>query len=178
MSNPLDDFNRRLARGDMDGPATNAAESAAQSFLDARRPAPSPVGGGSIDFGGVAGVLLLAAGLVLFLAGAWLLENSQGGKALTGLALLIVSAMLVLVGAGSLLVAIIRRAGGVAKALGARNLLFLGLALLAGWWAAPRLWSLLWSLGLALPRWSLWAIALVVAVAVLSLLLRLSSARR
>lgn len=173
MSEPLDDFNRRLMRGDLDGPATNAAESAAQALLDARRQAGGPVGGGSIDFGAGPGAALLAAGMGLFLVGAWLLENSQGGKALTGVALLILSAILALVGAGSLLVASFRTAGRAANLLGVRTLLFLGLAVLTALWATPRLWSVLWSLGVALPLWSRWVIAPVVGVVTFLLLQRL-----
>lgn len=174
MSDPLDDFNRRLTRGDLDGPATDAAASAAQSYLDARRPITGPAG--SIDFGAVPGVLLFAVGILLFLSGAWLVENTAGGMALAGIAAVVVSAGLMLVGAGALAVASLRKAGGIAAALAGRTWLFLAVAVSVAWWLAPTLWSWLWSLGLPLPRRSVWAIALVVAVVTWLLLQRLYGA--
>lgn len=173
MSEPLDDFNRRMTRGDTLGPPTNAAESAAQSFLDAQRRNAPPVGGGSIDFGAKAGVALLLGGFALFFFAANLVDKAQGGTALVGLVLALVSGILILFGGGALLVSTLRGAGNAARLLGMRSLLLAGTSLLIAWLAAPKVWSLLWSLGLVFP---VWVIALAIAFVAFVALHRVAAA--
>lgn len=168
MSDPLDDFNRRLTRGDMDGPPTNAAESAAQTFLEGRRSPPGAVGGGSIDFGGRIGTILIGIAGLLLLGGGWLVENSQEGKALAGILLLLLGAMLMLVGTGALLVASIRKAASAPLAVA----LALVSAAIATW-STPRIALQLWLMGVPVPRWSHWVIALVTAAIAFVILQRL-----
>jgi len=158
MSDPLDDFNRRLTRGDMAGPPTNAAESAAQAFLEARKAPPGATGGGSIDFGSRIGTLLVGIAGLLLLGGGWLVENSQEGKALAGILLLLLGAMLLLVGTGALLVASIRKAASAPLAVA----LALVSAAIATW-GTPRIALQLWLMGVPVPPWSRWAIALATA---------------
>jgi hypothetical protein len=134
MSNPLDDFNRRMTHGDALGPPTNAAESAAQSYLDAQRRSVPPTGGGSIDFGTTTSGIVLLVGIVLFAGGAYALESLKEGGALMGIAILILSGCLILVGGGGLAVSCFRNLGS------ARGIRDLGLAAMAGvlaWWFAP-----------------------------------------
>ncbi|PWS36623.1 hypothetical protein DFH01_15910 [Falsiroseomonas bella] len=134
MSKPLDDFNRRMTHGDALGPATNAAESAAQPYLDAQRRSTAPTGGGSIEFGTTISGILLLVGIVLFAGGAYALETLKEGAALMGIAVLILSGGLILVGGGGLAVSCFRALGSV------RGIRDLGLATIAGllaWWFAP-----------------------------------------
>jgi len=143
MSN-LDDFNRRMTLGNMLGPPRNAAESAAQSFIDARQPQ-GATGGGSIDFGTRPCAIMLLIGIALFGGGAYALGNMKDGAGMMGIAVLIVSGFLMLIGGGGLAIACIK---GLASA---RGWLSLGLAVLAGsaaWWFSP--W--LWFVGLAVPK--------------------------
>jgi hypothetical protein len=161
MSDPLDDFNRRMTAGGSSwtmGPARNVAESAAQSFLDAQQRPATSKGGGSIDFGARTGALLLLLGLLLFPAGGYMLEHTKEASAMTGVLVLLVSGFLLLIGGGGLAVALIQELG---TASGVRILL---LAVAAGavmYWLTPRLG---YSVGMRLPGWSmgLGAAALVI----------------
>jgi hypothetical protein len=131
------------------------------------------VGGGSIDFGATAGAVLLLGGLALFFVAAYLVEKTQGGTALLGLVLALFSGFMVLIGGGALLVSTLRGAGTAARLLGARRLLLAGTSLLIAWLAAPKLWSLLWRLGLVLP---VWVIALAIACVTFAALHRFTAA--
>jgi|GEM_PF-2433062 len=141
MSNPLDDFNRRMSAGDaswQQGPPTNAAESAAQSFIDAR-PRGSAAGGGSIDFGVRISAVILLVGIVLFAAGSHITDHYREATAMTGLLVVIVSGFLLLIGGGGLVVGCIK---GLGSAGGWRSLLLSVVAALAAWWLAPWLWMM------------------------------------
>lgn len=148
MSDPLGDFNRRMAAGSTSwtqGPPQNAAESAAQSLIDARQPRGDSVGGGSIDFGGRICAIILIVGLLLFGVGAVVLERLREGAAILAILGLIVSGFLILIGGGGLAVAIIKElAGGsvLRTSAGKRRLGVAMLAGLAAWWLAPWLWML------------------------------------
>lgn len=149
MSDPLDDFNRRTTAGSgswMMGPPRNAAESAAQSFIDARGRRGTAAGGGSIDFGVKTGAVMLLIGIALFLGGAYALENMQGGAAMLGVVVLIVSGFLILIGGGGLAIACLKELG---SARGWLSLSLAALAGLAGWWFSPWLWSVF---GLPVPQ--------------------------
>ena len=140
MSNPLDDFNRRMPAGSsswMQGPPTNAAESAAQSYIDAQPR--TAAGGGSIDFGVRVSAIILLVGIALFAVGGYTADNFREGAAMTGLLVVIVSGFLLLVGGGGLVVGCIK---GLGSAGGWRSLLFAVLAALAAWWLSPWLWMI------------------------------------
>jgi hypothetical protein len=160
MSEPLDDFNRRTTAGSgswMMGPAKNAAESAAQSFIDAQqRGSGTATGGGSIDFGAKICAVMVLIGIALFSGGAHALENMKEGGAIMGIVVLIVSGFLILIGGGGLAVACFK---GLGSARGWISLLLAALAGLAAWWFSP--W--LWFIGLSLPQGlaALAAVALV-----------------
>jgi hypothetical protein len=143
MSDPLDDFNRRMTAGDaawVQGPPKNGAESAAQSFIDAQASVGrTPVGGGSIDFGTRVSAIILLVGVVLFAGGAYALDNLREGAAMAGIVVLIVSGFLLLIGGGGLAIACVRQLG---SARGWRNLLLAVFAALAAWWFSPWLWMM------------------------------------
>lgn len=148
MNSPLDDFNRRTTAGNGSwtmGPPTNAAESAAQSMIDAQQRGAGPTGGGSIDFGVRPCAVLLLIGLALFAGGNYAVENLQEGKALMGIAVLILSGFLILIGGGGLVVGVIKTLGS-ARGWGSL-ILAAGVGLIA-WWLSP----MLWSIGLTAPR--------------------------
>jgi len=124
----LDDFNRRMTAGSsswMNGPPTNAAESAAQAYVDAqsRRAA---AGGGSVDFGVRISAIILLVGISLFAVGAYISDHFRGAMAMTGLLVVLISGFLLLVG-GGLFVGCIKDLGA---ASGRRGLLFAALAAL------------------------------------------------
>jgi len=137
MGEPLDDFNRRTAAGRGSwamGPPKNAAESAAQSMLDAQQSNP-PAGGGSIDFGVVVSAIILLIGIALFAGGSYALDNLREGGAIMGILVLIVSGFAMLIGGGGLAVAGIKGLGST----GGRLTLILAVASgLAVWWLASR----------------------------------------
>lgn len=138
MSDPLDDFNRRMTAGSgswMQGPPTNAAESAAQSFIDQR--GASTTGGGSIDFGVRVSAIVLLVGIALFVVGTYITENFSEGTAMTGLLVVIISGFAMLAGGGGLVVGCIK---GLGSAGGWRGLLLAALAALVAWWLSPWLW--------------------------------------
>lgn len=149
MSNPLDDFNRRMTFGNTFGPPRNAAESAAQSFLDARQPkGTASGGGGGIDLGPhsikpLAG--MLAGGVLLLLGGIYAMGNLTDGAAMLGFVVILVGGLLTILG-GVLLLMV-----GVGTVLGSTSprqwLLSIAAALVAWWWLTP----FLWSIGLPLP---------------------------
>ncbi len=162
MSEPLDDFNRRMTAGSaawMQGPPRNAAESAAQAMIDARAPAPAG-GGGSIDFGARTGAVLLLAGAALFAGGGWLVDNTREGAAMLGILLLIVSAFAMLVGVGAAAVDALR---GLGSARGILSVALAGVAAVAGWWGPLRLY---WATGLDMPAAILAAAAAAVVFVV------------
>ena len=137
----LDDFNRRMTAGSsswMNGPPTNAAESAAQAYVDAqsRRAA---AGGGSVDFGVRISAIILLVGISLFAVGAYISDHFRGAMAMTGLLVVLISGFLLLVGGGGLFVGCIKDLGA---ASGRRGLLFAALAALGAWWLSPWLWLL------------------------------------
>lgn len=136
--NPLDDFNRRMTAGSsswVQGPPTNAAESAAQSFIDQR--SAGTTGGGSIDFGARVSAVLLLVGIALFALGTYIADNFREGAAMTGLLVVIVSGFVMLVGGGGLVVGCFKSLG---SAGGWRSLILAALAALAAWWLSPWLW--------------------------------------
>lgn len=140
MSNPLDDFNRRMTAGSgswLQGPPTNAAESAAQSYIDAQPR--TAAGGGSIDFGVRVSAIILLVGIALFAVGTYIADNFRETTAMTGLLVVIVSGFVLLVGGGGLVVGCIK---GLGSAGGWRSLLFAALAALAAWWLSPWLWMM------------------------------------
>lgn len=148
MTDPLDDFNRRVTAGRgawAQGPATNAAESAAQSLIDAQERA-AATGGGSIDFGVRVSALVLLAGIALFAAGTYVADNFREATAMNGLLLVIIGGFVMLVGVGGLVVGCIK---GLGSAGGWRNLLLAAIAALSAWWLAPWIWALS---GALLPR--------------------------
>lgn len=139
MSEPLDDFNRRMSGGDaswMQGPATNAAESAGQSFADARSRLAVP-GGGSIDFGARISAVILLVGIALFGLGAYVVDHMTGGAAMTGILVLIVSGFFMLIGGGGLAVDSIRSLGSPRCY---RRLFLAALAGFAAWYFSSWLW--------------------------------------
>lgn len=139
MSEPLDDFNRRMTAGRgawTEGPPKNAAEAAAQSFIDAQ-PAGAAPGGGSIDFGTRVSAVVLLVGVALFVAGTYVSENFREATAMTGLLIVIVGGFALLVGVGGLVVGCIR---GLGSAQGRLSLLLAVVAALAAWWLSPWLW--------------------------------------
>ncbi len=146
MGNPQDDFNRRVTAGRAAwalGPPKNAAESAAQSVLDAQASAPA-VGGGSIDFGATVSAAILLVGIALFAGGSYALDNLREGGAILAIVILLVSAFAMLVGVGGLAVACIR---GLGSAGGRWSLLLATVAGLAAWWGAES-----WFIAPAMPR--------------------------
>jgi len=143
MSN-LDDYNRRITLGDAAGPPRSMGDVAAQMQIDARRPgAQAPQGGGGVDIATRKAGVLLAVGLVLMAAGAYL--ALAGGAAVAGAITFVVgAAMALFFGLGVLAVGLHRVgfwrvaaacvAGGLAWALLAPWLLSKGLPL-PGWLA-------------------------------------------
>lgn len=80
----LDDFNRRMTAGSsswMQGPPTHAAESAAQSLLDAPSRSTS-VGGSSIDFSVRISAIIILIGIALFVVGTYLADHFREAKAM------------------------------------------------------------------------------------------------
>lgn len=148
MGDRLDDFNRRITAGRSSwrqGPPTNAAESAAQPFIDSQEQGRAAAGGGSIDFGARPCAIILLIGVILFAGGAYALENMKEGAAIMGIVVLILSAFLLLIGGGGLAVACLK---GLGSARGWLTLALAAVASFAAWSFSP--W--LWSVGLALPR--------------------------
>ncbi len=142
MSDPLDDFNRRMTADNgswMQGTPTNAAESAAQSFIDTQRRSTGAIGGGSIDFGVRISSIILLVGIVLFSIGTYITDNFHAAMAMTGLLIVIISGFLLLVGVGGLAIGCIK---GLGSAGGWRSLLLALIAALAGWWLSPWLWMM------------------------------------
>ncbi len=137
MSEPLDDFNRRMTAGNSSwtmGPPTNSAESAAQSMLDTQQRLAGPTGGGSIAFGMRPGAVLLLIGILLFAVGNYAVENLREGKALAGIFVLVLSGGVILVGGGGLAVACIKALG---SSHGRRALLFAAVGGSGAWWLLP-----------------------------------------
>lgn len=159
MSNPLDDFNRRMTYGDSLGPAKNAAESAAQSFIDIQKRNSFSVGGGSIDFGAKISTVILATGIALFYFGVYLVENFQESPAMMGIIASLIGGFVILIGGGGLVVAGIKNIGNVASLLGTKNLLFAAAVGFIAYWISPAIWSLLWMIGL--PMVPVWLIAFI-----------------
>lgn len=158
----LDDFNRRMTAGSsswMQGPPTHAAESAAQSLIDAQSRSTS-VGGGSIDFGVRISAIIILVGIALFVVGTYLADHFREGAAITGVLVAFVSGFVLLIGSGGLVVSCIK---GLGSASGWRSLLFAAFAALATWWLSPWLWIMS---GALVPRglMPLAAAALVFAV--------------
>lgn len=143
MSNPLDDFNRRMTAGGgawMQGPPTNPAEAAADSFVDdAQQRGAGSVGAGSIDFGVRVCAIILLVGIALFAVGAYIADNFREAVAMTGLLVVIVSGFLLLIGGGGLVVGCIR---GLRSKNGWLSLLLATLAALVAWWLSPWLWMM------------------------------------
>lgn len=142
MSNPLEDFNRRMTAGSgawMQGPPTNGAESAAQSYIDAQQRDMGTAGRGSIDFGVRVSAIILLVGIALFAMGTYIADNFREGTAMTGLLVVIVSGFVMLIGGGGLVVGCIK---GLGSAGGWRSLLLAVLAALAAWWLSPWLWMM------------------------------------
>ena len=140
MSSPLDDFNRRMTAGRAawtQGPPKNAAESAAQSILDAQERGTTASGGGSIDFGVRVSAVILLVGIALFVAGSYIADNFHEITAMTGLLVALVGGFVMLVGVGGLVVGCIK---GLGSARGWLGLLLAALAALAAWWLSPWLW--------------------------------------
>lgn len=136
MSDPLDDFNRRMSAGRgawILGPPKNAAESSAQSLLDGQERGPA-VGGGSIDFGVRISAVIVLFGIALFAVGTYLADNFREAMAMTGLLVVIVSGGLLLIGGGGLVVGCIKTLG---TSRGRFGLLLALLAALAAWWLSP-----------------------------------------
>jgi len=170
MSNPLDDFNRRMTYGDSLGPPKNAAESAAQSFIDAQKRNSLPVGGGSIDFGAKTSAAMLVTGIALFYFGVYLVENFQEGPAMMGIIASLIGGFMTLIGGGGLVVAGIKNIGNVANLLGTQNLLFAAAAGLTAYWISPAIWSLLWMIGLSMVP--VWLIALIASCLLFTIIRR------
>lgn len=142
MSNPLDDFNRRMTAGRgswMQGPATNPAESAADALIDAQPRATGSVGGGSIDFGVRVSAIIVLVGIALFAVGAYMADNFREAMAMTGLLVVIVSGFLLLIGGGGLVVGC---CSGLRSKGGWLSLLLAALAALVAWWLSPWLWMM------------------------------------
>lgn len=142
MSNPLDDFNRRMTAGRgswMQGPPTNPAEAAADSLIDAQQRGAGSVGGGSIDFGVRVCAIILLVGIALFAVGAYIADNFHEAMAMTGLLVVIVSGFLLLIGGGGLVLGCVR---GLHSKGGWLSLLLATLAALVAWWLSPWLWMM------------------------------------
>lgn len=136
MSDSLDVFNKRMTTGNspLNTPPTNAAESIAQSFIDARLPHPTPAGGGSIAFGRRPGAVLLLIGILLFAGGSYGLDHWREGAAIGAMALLILSGFLLLIGGGGLAVACMKDLGDRTH----RRRVLIAIALGIGtWWILP-----------------------------------------
>lgn len=145
MSDPLNDFNRRMSAGRgawMQGPPKNAAESSAQSLLDVQEHGPA-AGGGSIDFGVRVSSVIILLGIALFAVGTYLADNFREAMAMTGLLVVIVSGGLLLIGCGGLVVGCIRSLG---TAAGRLSLILAVVAALAVWWFSPWLWMMSFAL--------------------------------
>ena len=136
MSDSLDDFNQRMTTGNspLATPPANAAETIAQSFIDARLPHPIPVDGGSIDFGRRPSAILLLIGIVLFAAGSYGLDHLKEGAAIGAIALLILSGFLLLIGGGGLAIATIKNLAG---RQGRRHTVIAVAIGLGTWWLLP-----------------------------------------
>lgn len=144
MSNPLDDFNRRMTAGSASwtqGPPKNAAESAAESYIDAQ--ARGTAGGGGIDFGVRASAVIVLVGVALFAVGTYVVDHFREATAMTGLVVVIVSGFALLVGGGGLVLGCLK---GLDTAGGWRGLLLAALAALAAWWLSPWLWMMSFAL--------------------------------
>ncbi|WP_295048282.1 hypothetical protein [uncultured Paracoccus sp.] len=142
MSDPLDDFNRRMTAGRAawtQGPPKSAADSAAQSILDAQDRGTAASGGGSIDFGVRVCAVILLIGIALFVAGGYVADSFREATAMTGLLVVIFGGLAMLVGGGGLVVGCIK---GLGSAGGWRNLILAALAALAAWWLSPWLWMM------------------------------------
>lgn len=137
MGNELDDFNRRMTNGNtpLSTPPSNAAESLAQSFIDARLPHPVSVGGGSIDFGIRPSAVLLLAGIALFTGGSYALDHLREGAALGAIAVLLISGFLILIGGGGLVIGCIKNLG---HTRGRRAVLVAIIGGLIAWWLSAR----------------------------------------
>lgn len=141
---PLGDFNRRMTAGSgswVQGPPTNAAESAAQSFIDQQ--SASATGGGSIDFGVRVSAAIVLVGVGLFAVGTYIADNFREAMAMSGLLVVIVSGFAMLIGGGGLVVGCIK---GLGSAGGWRSLIVAALAALAAWWLSPWLWMMSFAL--------------------------------
>jgi hypothetical protein len=91
----LDDFNRRMTLGDAAGPPRSLGDVAAQMQIDARQPGGQPPpGGGGIDIPTRKAGVLLAVGLLLMAAGAYLVL--AGGAAVAGAITFVVGAAMAL----------------------------------------------------------------------------------
>ncbi len=137
----LDDFNRRMTAGSsswMQGPPTHAAESAAQSLIDAQSHSTS-VGGGSIDFGVRISAIIVLIGIALFVVGTYLADHFREAKAMTGLLIVLIGSFALILGSGGLVMGCIKGLGSVS---GWRSLAFAILAAFAAWWLSPWLWMM------------------------------------
>jgi len=139
----LDDYNRRMTLGDAAGPPRSLGDVAAQMQIDARQPGgPAPTGaGGGIDVPARKAGVLLAIGLLLMAAGAYLVL--AGGAAVAGAICIVVGAAMTLFFGLGVLAVVLHRIGfwRIAAACVAGGLTW---ALVAPW---------LTSKGLPLPGW-------------------------
>jgi hypothetical protein len=146
----LDDFNRRMTFGNMLGPPRNAAESAAQSFIDARQPqGTTGGGGGGIDLGPHSIkplACVVVAGIVLLGGGAYASGHFADGAAIMGLIAAVIGGLMLMVG-GVLLTMV--SIGAVVASAKPRQLALCGAAAVAGWWLSP--WLGLF-IGFAVPQ--------------------------
>lgn len=137
----MDDFNRRMTAGSsswMQGPPTHAAESAAQSLIDAQARSTS-VGGGSIDFGVRISAIIVLIGIALFVVGTYLADHFREAKAMTGLLIVLLGGFALILGGGGLVMGCIK---GLGSARGWRSLAFAILASLAAWLLSPWVWMM------------------------------------
>ena len=146
MSDPLEDFNRRMTAGQgswMLGPPKNAAESAAQAILDAQQRGAGTTSAGGIDIGARASATIVLAGIVLFSGVAYTTNGFFRTPSLIGMLIVALSGVMLLIGTIGLATSCI---ADLKSAKGWRNLFFAALAGLAAWWFSRWLWMMSFAL--------------------------------
>jgi hypothetical protein len=147
MSDPLDEFNRRMTAGQGSwrmGPPTNPAESAAQSLIDAQaREAGQAAGGGGITISLRLSSGILLVGIALF---SWCVHATRGfldTPTAVEMILVVVSGLVLLAGGIGLV-------GGCLQSLGSagtwRNIGLAALAAAVTWWMSRWLWMMSYGL--------------------------------